>query len=75
MTGFDFVMEPVAVKTGMWSWASDEVPLQNYLGWFIVSALVISGFELLKIKTDNKIAGRIFILQFIFFVFLNLFLK
>lgn len=75
MTGFDFVMEPVAVKTDMWSWASNVIPLQNYLGWFIVSAIIISGFELLKIKTDNKIAGRIFILQFIFFVALNLFLQ
>lgn len=75
MTVYDFVMEPVAVKTGMWSWPSDEIPLQNYLGWFIVSAIVILGFELLKINTDNKIAGRIFILQFIFFIVLNLFLK
>jgi len=75
MTGFDVVMEPVAMKTGMWSWHSDQIPVQNYIGWFIVSALIISGFELFRIKTDNKIAGRIFILQLIFFTVLNIFLQ
>jgi putative membrane protein len=75
LTGFDFIMEPVAMKTDMWSWMFNQIPLQNYIVWFLVSAVVISGFELFQIKTENKIAGRIFILQVIFFAALNLFLK
>jgi putative membrane protein len=75
MTGYDFIMEPVAMKTDMWSWLFSQVPLQNYIAWFLVSAIVIACFELFSIKTDNKIAGRIFMLQFIFFAVLNIFLK
>lgn len=75
MVIFDFVMEPVAMKTGMWSWGFNNVPLQNYWAWFVVAALIIAGFELLKIKTDNKIGGRIFLFQFFFFLILNIFLK
>lgn len=75
MTIYDFVMEPVAMKTDMWSWVFTRIPMQNYVVWFMVAALVIAAFELFQIKTDNKIAGRIFIAQFAFFVILNLFLR
>jgi putative membrane protein len=75
MTAYDFLMEPVAIKTDMWSWIEGTIPLRNYVAWFIVSAIVISVFELFSLRTDNKIAGRIFILQGIFFAVLNLLLK
>jgi putative membrane protein len=74
MTAYDFLMEPVAIKTDMWSWIDGVIPMQNYVAWFLVSAIVIAVFELFALRTDNKIAGRIFILQFIFFTLLNLFL-
>jgi len=63
------------MKTDMWWWMFNQIPLQNYIVWFLVSAVVIAGFELVQIKTENKIAGRIFIFQTIFFAMLNLFLK
>ncbi|MCF8360236.1 MAG: carotenoid biosynthesis protein [Prolixibacteraceae bacterium] len=75
MTLFDFMMEPVAMKTGMWSWSYNIIPWQNFIMWFILSAIIIAGFELFSIKTDNKIAGRIFLFQLFFFVVLNIFLK
>ncbi|MGF7140413.1 carotenoid biosynthesis protein [Roseimarinus sediminis] len=74
MTGFDFVMEPVAMKTGMWHWMFNEVPIQNYIMWFIVSTVIASGFELFRIETRNRVAGVIFVLQLVFFAVLNLFL-
>lgn len=74
MTFFDFVIEPVAIKTGMWTWSFSSIPVQNYLMWFIVSVILASCFELFKIETKNKIAVRIFLFQFAFFVILNLFL-
>jgi len=75
MTVYDFVMEPVAMKTDIWSWVFTKIPMQNYVVWFMVAALVISAFELFQIKTENRIAGRIFIAQFVFFAILNLFLR
>jgi bisanhydrobacterioruberin hydratase len=33
---FDWVMEPVAVGLGYWTWADGIIPLQNYAAWFLV---------------------------------------
>jgi putative membrane protein len=74
MTGFDYVMEPVAMKTDMWTWMFNEVPFQNYVMWFVVATLIGGCYELFNINTDNKIAGRIFVLQLAFFGILNIFL-
>jgi putative membrane protein len=74
MSLFDFIMEPVAMRTDMWSWSFNQIPLQNYVMWLVISAIVAAGFELFSISTNNKIAPRIFILQGIFFLALRLFL-
>jgi putative membrane protein len=40
-TAYDFVLEPFATKTKhYWIWANGSPPLQNYLAWFVVSALL-----------------------------------
>jgi phytoene desaturase len=43
MTALDFLLEPVAVRAGWWTWAGDLIPAQNYLSWwgtsFLLSAL------------------------------------
>jgi putative membrane protein len=75
MTIYDFLMEPVAMRTDMWSWSFNHAPIQNYLLWFVISAVIAACFELFSIKTSNKIAPRIFLLQGIFFALLHLFLK
>ena len=74
MVAFDFIMEPVAVETGMWSWTNGVIPLQNYLMWFIITVLVVGVMELMNIKTVKPVAARLFWVQFVFFVLLNLFL-
>ena len=74
MVFFDWVMEPVAMKTDMWQWAFNRVPFQNYLMWFVVSAFAVALFELMKIETTKPVAARIFVIQLIFFGILNLFL-
>jgi putative membrane protein len=40
MVALDVLIEPVAIATDMWHWASSTVPLQNYIGWF-VSAFIL----------------------------------
>lgn len=32
---FDWVMEPVAVALGYWTWLAPAIPLRNYLAWFL----------------------------------------
>lgn len=71
MVLFDVFLEPVAIKTGMWSWAWNKVPLQNYLMWFVVGVIVVGIFELLNIKTIKPVAARLFWVQAVFFILLS----
>jgi len=71
---FDWFMEPVAIKTGMWYWQAETVPYLNYVMWFAVSAFFAALFELLQIETSKPVAARLFIAQLFFFILLNLFL-
>lgn len=72
---FDFFLEPVAIKLGYWNWEQIAVPLQNYWAWFIIA--FIFSIALLKIKPDfnRGISREYFIVQFIFFLILNLFMR
>ena len=74
MTGFDYVMEPVAMKTNMWDWAGGIVPLQNYVLWFVIATIIGAAYELFNINTNNRVAGIVFVLQLVFFAILNIFL-
>ncbi len=67
MTMFDFLAEPIAIRLDMWSWKNVIPPLQNYVGWFITSALLLTLFHNLKFRKDNPIALWLLILQICFF--------
>lgn len=42
VTGIDWVMEPFAVRIKTyWYWEHSEIPLQNYVAWFVVSFLLV----------------------------------
>ena len=72
---FDWVMEPVAVKLGFWTWAGNgQIPWLNYLSWFFICILLLSIFRILKIKPDNIFAVNLFLIQLMFFLFLRIFL-
>lgn len=72
MLVYDLVLEQVAPVLGMWNWKGVSVPLQNYFAWFILALLFVMVFRLFNIKTTNKIAPFIFVLQFLFFLALYL---
>lgn len=38
-TGFDWVMEPVAIRLNYWTWAGGDIPLQNYAAWFAIALI------------------------------------
>jgi putative membrane protein len=67
MVGLDFLIEPVAMKYDFWNWFQNEVPLQNYFMWFLVS---ISMQALLNKKSTLipfSLGLAIIASQFIFF--------
>lgn len=67
MTAYDWLMEPAAIDLGMWSWAGEAIPLQNYLAWFVLSFTFLGLLRIAKVKYDNPIARDIFVIQAGFF--------
>lgn len=72
MVLFDIFLEPVAMKMGMWSWSGGEVPLKNYIAWFIISWVFFGLAALLKIKVRNPVSVPLWIVLLTFFILLNL---
>jgi putative membrane protein len=74
-TFFDWVMEPVAVNLGFWTWAGDgQIPVLNYLSWFFISIIMMSIFRFLRIRPDNLFAVHLFLMQMMFFMLLRAFM-
>ncbi len=67
MVSLDVLIEPTAMKTDMWYWENNIVPMKNYIGWFTVSLFIQVLFQQLIGNTKNKIGYLVFILQFLFF--------
>ncbi len=68
---FDYALEPAAVRLNYWIWLSGEIPLQNYLAWYLITFLITLIFFLFKIKISFKFFIHYLIAQFIFFLALN----
>lgn len=67
----DLLIEPVAIRFNYWHWTEQEIPLKNYLCWFIVSAGLILLFDQFQFKSQNWVAPILLIVQFLFFAVLN----
>ena len=71
MVAFDWLMEPIAIANDMWYWASEVIPLKNYIDWFLVSGFLFLMIRILKVEINNRIAGFLFAMQVVFFLALN----
>ncbi len=72
---FDWLIEPVAVELGYWEWLDNgEIPIYNYLCWFIVSVVLLIIFKQLKFEKENKFAVNLLLIQAMFFLLLRTFL-
>ena len=73
-TFFDYVMEPVAVKLQFWSWQDGNIPVLNFICWFIVSGLLLWLFQRMDFNKKNPFAVHLFIIQLLFFIALRIYL-
>ena len=64
ITAYDFLLELVAVRFGWWWWANGEIPIFNYVCWFIFSFI----FQLLFRKIPS-ITGRSYWMIFVHLLF------
>jgi putative membrane protein len=72
LLGIDFLIEPVAIRFNYWSWSGGQIPLQNYIGWYIFSFLLFFVFKGLDFNKDNKAAIVLLFAQIGFFLGLNM---
>ncbi|QNN42544.1 carotenoid biosynthesis protein [Pedobacter roseus] len=70
LVGFDFFLEPVAMKFDYWHWDWHQIPVQNYVAWFIVSVILLKFYYALDLKQQKYIGIAMFASQLIFFVVL-----
>ena len=73
MVLLDLFIEPVAMRFDFWNWENNQIPLQNYMGWFVLSLFLQLFFQRSAVSKTNKIALVVFGLQATFFIALNLF--
>lgn len=72
LLGLDLLIEPVAMRFDYWTWSGGNIPLQNYIGWYIVSFLLFWYFSGMDFKKENKAAIVLLFAQLSFFVVLNI---
>lgn len=75
MVGYDIILEPVAIRFDMWSWTQGVPPLQNYIGWFVVSLPLVTVLRQFTTNTTNPLVGIVLFLQIAFFSILNLLME
>jgi putative membrane protein len=74
-TIFDWVLEPVAQKLDYWQWVpKEEVPVFNFVCWFIISVLLLTVFRVMRFDKHNHFALHLFIIQVLFLLVLQTFL-
>ena len=71
MVVLDLLIEPVAPELDFWAFDSIYVPLQNYIGWFIIGLFVQIIYHYSIDKKDTTFSFHLLLVQFIFFTLLN----
>ena len=67
----DILLEPVAMRFDLWSWATVDVPLRNYFAWFIISFVILYFFYVAKFYKSNHVATALYIILLVFFSIIN----
>lgn len=68
-TGLDILIEPLCKDLGYWKW-HHEVGINNFITWFILSFIMSQFLSINRISPQREAVVN-FILQIIFFLFLN----
>ncbi len=75
MVMIDYLIEPVAIIHDFWSWENNHIPLQNYIGWFLVALPLCMLFQYSKFEKLNKFAYFLLMAQLLFFGGYNLLMR
>ena len=64
----DFIIEPLSGLLDFWYWSGNQIPLQNYIGWFLVSLLIQLFLVRSKVELKIQLCFALLISQIIFFL-------
>jgi putative membrane protein len=67
----DLIIEPVAPLLGFWIFDLPSVPLQNYIGWFCIGLITQYIYQFNIIRKEYIFSINLFLVNAIFFTFLN----
>ncbi len=67
MTVLDVIIEVSAPRFDYWEFENGIVPVQNYVGWFLVGFLAQLGYSFFKVETNKKISLHLFLAIILFF--------
>ena len=73
-TMFDYNLESVAGKLNYWHWKNDSVPMYNFVCWFVISGILLYIFKKLNFYKGNLFAVHLLIIQYLFFISLQIYL-
>ncbi|OKL40870.1 carotenoid biosynthesis protein [Pontibacter flavimaris] len=64
----DFFIEPVAMRFDFWDWQGGQIPLSNFVGWFLVALGLQVYFQRAAIYKKNRLAPFVYLVQLLFFM-------
>ena len=70
--GFDFLMEPIAIRLDYWTWQAAAIPLQNYLAWFLIALASSLAFMVPGLSAAGNLPARYVLIQAAFFAGLRI---
>lgn len=72
--GFDFILEPIAIKLDYWQWENNIISLKNYSAWFVIAFFSSLIFFKVGANFTPAISKHYFFIQLIFFIILTIFM-
>ena len=63
--GFDYLLEPTAIRLDYWAWQTAGIPLPNYLAWFLIALAASLAFAYLKLSVKTRLPLVYFLIQLV----------
>lgn len=72
---YDLLLEVVAVRMGYWAWSGGVVPLQNYISWYLIGAVLSYVFLAMRLNPRNAVNAWLIMVQAVYLGGMILFYK
>jgi len=75
MVSLDFFIEPSAPAFDFWYWENGHAPLQNFIAWYVIAALLHFVYVKSEVKGSFHFSLHVMLTQFTFFVYFYFYLN